>query len=135
MLTWARFAESTHVDMLAAGVELRSWLTTTHAPSFFPILRDIRGAYSGLLTYAANWDDVEQTVILGEVDVIGVNAFYPLTDKEGASDADLVKGGLEVANKVKELAELWQKPVIVQRVRLHPRAPIRRCVRGSGLTA
>ena len=58
----------------------------THAPSFFPILRDIRAAYSGLLTYAANWDDVDQTVILGELDVIGVNAFYPLTDKSKANE-------------------------------------------------
>jgi hypothetical protein len=112
VLTWAHFAESAHVDMLAAGVELRSWLTTTHAPSFFPILRDIRSAYSGLLTYAANWDDVDQTVILGELDVIGVNAFYPLTDKPNASDDALVSGGIEVAKKVKALAELWQKPVM-----------------------
>jgi hypothetical protein len=112
VLTWARFADSAHVDMLAAGVELRSWLTSTHAPSFLPILRDIRGAYRGLLTYAANWDDVDQTVILGELDVIGINAFYPLTDKSNASDAALVDGGLEVAKKVKALAELWQKPVM-----------------------
>jgi hypothetical protein len=112
VLTWARFASSAHVDMLAAGVELRSWLTSTHAPSFLPILRDIRAAYPGLLTYAANWDDVDQTVILGELDVIGINAFYPLTDKPNASDAALVDGGREVANKVKALAELWQKPVM-----------------------
>ncbi len=112
VLTWAQFAQSAHVDMLAAGVELRSWLTTSHAPSFFPILRDIRAAYSGLLTYAANWDDVDQTVILGELDVIGVNAFYPLTDKPNASGDALVSGGLEVAKKVKALAELWQKPVM-----------------------
>jgi len=112
VLTWAHFAQSARVDMLAAGVELRSWLTTTHAPSFFPILRDIRAAYSGLLTYAANWDDVDQTVILSELDVIGINAFYPLTEKPNASDAQLVKGGLEVAKKVKELAERWQKPVM-----------------------
>lgn len=112
VLTWARFAQSEHVDMLAAGVELRSWLTTTHAPSFFPILRDIRAAYSGLLTYAANWDDVDQTVILGELDVIGINAFYPLTEKPSASDAELVSGGLAVAKQVKELAERWQKPVM-----------------------
>jgi hypothetical protein len=112
VLTWAHFAQSARVDMLAAGVELRSWLTTTHAPSFFPILHDIRAAYSGLLTYAANWDDVDQTVILSELDVIGINAFYPLTEKPNASDAELVKGGLEVAKKVKELAERWQKPVM-----------------------
>lgn len=112
VLGWARFAAAAHVDMLAAGVELRSWLTTTHAPSFLPILRDIRGVYPGLLTYAANWDDVEQTVILGELDVIGINAFYPLTDKANASDAELVRGGLLVRDKVEALAKLWRKPVL-----------------------
>jgi hypothetical protein len=112
VLSWARFATRARVDMLAVGVELRSWVTTTHAPSFVPILRDIRAAYAGPLTYAANWDDVEQTVILGELDVIGINAFYPLTDKQNASDAELERGGLEVAKKVKALAELWQKPVV-----------------------
>lgn len=112
VLGWARFASRTKVDLFAVGVELRSWVTTTHAPSFFPILRDIRAAYPGPLTYAANWDDVEQTVILGELDVIGINAFYPLTDKQNASPADLVGGGLEVAKKVKALAEQWGKPVV-----------------------
>jgi hypothetical protein len=112
VLEWARFAARAHVDMLAVGVELRSWVTTTHAPSFLPILRDIRATYPGPLTYAANWDDVDQTVILGELDVIGINAFYPLTDKPGASDAELEQGGLAVAMKVKALAELWQKPVV-----------------------
>jgi hypothetical protein len=112
VLAWARVAASARVDMLAAGVELRSWLTTTHAPSFLPILRDLRAAYPGLLTYAANWDDVDQTVIWGELDVVGINAFYPLTDKPGASDEELVAGGREVTKKVKELAERWQKPVM-----------------------
>jgi hypothetical protein len=112
VLSWARFAARAHVDMLAVGVELRSWVTTTHAPSFLPILRDIRAAYPGPLTYAANWDDVDQTVILGELDVIGINAFYPLADQPNASLAELERGGQEVAKKVKALAELWQKPVV-----------------------
>jgi hypothetical protein len=112
VLEWARFATRARVDMLAVGVELRSWLTTTHAPSFLPILRDIRATYAGPLTYAANWDDVEQTVILGELDVIGINAFYPLTDKQNASDAELEQGGMDVAKKVEALAQLWQKPVV-----------------------
>lgn len=112
VLEWARFGARARVDMLAVGVELRSWVTTTHAPSFFPILRDVRAVYAGPLTYAANWDDVEQTVIWGELDVIGINAFYPLTDRQNASQTELEQGGLEVAKKVKALAELWQKPVV-----------------------
>jgi hypothetical protein len=112
VLGWAHFAAHAHVDMLSAGVELRSWVTTTHAPSFFPILRDIRAAYPGLLTYAGNWDDVEQTVILSELDVIGINAFYPLAEHAQASDSELAHGGAEVLGRVKALAESWQKPVM-----------------------
>jgi len=112
LLSWAHFAAEAHVDMLAVGVELRTWVTTTHAPSFFPILREVRTAYPGLLTYAANWDDADQTVIWSELDVIGINAFFPLTEKPGASDAELLGGGREVAKKVRELAERWQKPVV-----------------------
>jgi len=112
ILDWAKFAAGASVDMLAVGVELRSWVTTTRAASFLPILREVRAVYPGLLTYAANWDDVDQTVILGELDVIGINAFYPLTNKPNASDQELVGGGLEVAKRVTALAQLWQKPVL-----------------------
>ncbi|MEI9938091.1 MAG: hypothetical protein WDO69_12800 [Pseudomonadota bacterium] len=81
LLTWAEVARESQADMLAVGVELRSWLTTAHARSFQPILRDVRRAYPGLLTYAGNWDDIEQTVILGDLDVIGLNAFFPARGK------------------------------------------------------
>jgi len=116
VLGWARFAERAHVDMLAAGVELRSWLTTTHAPTFLPILRDIRAAYSGLLTYAGNWDDIEQTVILGELDVIGINAFYPLAEHDGAGPAELAEGGKKVARSLEELSRSFGLPILLTEI-------------------
>ena len=65
VLEWAKIAEASGVDMLAVGVELRSWATTIRAPLLTSIIRDVRKVYGGLLTYAANWDDVDDTVILG----------------------------------------------------------------------
>ena len=111
LLTWAEVAREAQVDMLAVGVELRSWLTTAHARTFEPILRDVRRVYPGLLTYAGNWDDVEQTVILGQLDVIGLNAFFPLAEKDGASYAELAAGGLGVRDRLAKLAEFWHKPI------------------------
>jgi hypothetical protein len=111
-LTWARVAEEGGAEIFSAGVELRSWVTTTRAPSFGALLRDLRGVYHGTLTYSGNWDDVDQTVILGDLDVIGVNAFFPLADKEGAPFATLLDGGRRVRAKVHALAEAWQKPVL-----------------------
>jgi hypothetical protein len=112
LLTWAEVARDAHADMLSVGVELRSWLTTAHAVSFEPILQDVRRVYPGLLTYAGNWDDIEQTVILGDLDVIGLNAFFPLADKDGASFAELAAGGRTVRGRLAELAEAWQKPIL-----------------------
>jgi hypothetical protein len=112
VLEWAKVAAHARADMLAVGVELRSWVTTEHAPSFVEIVRAVRSVYPGLLTYAGNWDDIEQTVALGEIDVIGVNAFYPLAEQNGARLPALLEGGRRVAARVHELAELWHKPVM-----------------------
>ncbi len=112
VLTWARVAEDAGADMFSAGVELRSWVTSARAPSFANVIRAIRRAYHGLVTYSGNWDDIEETAILGDVDVIGINAFYPLAEKDGAGEAELRKGGERVRARVHALAETWRRPVI-----------------------
>jgi len=122
VLTWARLAEEEHAEMFSAGVELRSWVTGARAPSFLDILRDVRRAYRGLLTYSANWDDVDQSVVLGALDVIGINAFYPLAEKEGADDAALLDGARRVRERVHALAEAWGKPVLFTEIGYTTRA-------------
>jgi hypothetical protein len=109
---WAEVARDTGVEMLAVGVELRTWVTTTRAPSFLRIIRAVRRIYPGLVTYAGNWDDAVDTVIWGELDVIGINAFYPLAEKEGADLATLLSGGRAIVERVEPLAKSWGKPVI-----------------------
>jgi hypothetical protein len=110
--TWARVAEESGAEMFSAGVELRSWVTTAHAPRFTRLLHDLRGVYHGVLTYSANWDDVEDAVVLGDLDVIGINAFYPLADVAGAPPANLLEHARAVREKVHDLAERWRKPVL-----------------------
>jgi arabinogalactan endo-1,4-beta-galactosidase len=111
-VAWARVAEESDVDLLAAGVELRSWVTSARAPSFLRVLAAVRREYSGLVTYAANWDDVDDTVVLGALDVIGINAFYPLHFENGASRAQLADGGRRVAEKIDALSARYERPVI-----------------------
>jgi hypothetical protein len=59
---------------------------------------------------------VGDTVIWGDVDVIGINAFYPLADRAGASWDELLAGGWDVRAKVRELASIWGKPVLFTEV-------------------
>jgi hypothetical protein len=109
---WAAVAERERVDLFSAGVELRSWVTTARAASFAALVRDLRAIYEGPITYSGNWDDVEDTLVLGELDVIGVNAFYPLADKDGAPFGALLDGGRRVRARVAKLADAWHKPVL-----------------------
>jgi hypothetical protein len=109
---WARVAEVARADMFSAGVELRTWVTTTHGPSFTRLLREVRRVYHGLVTYSANWDDADQAVVLGDVDVIGINGFYPLADAAGAPEASMVDRARAIRDKVHALADAWGKPVL-----------------------
>ncbi|HVU00270.1 MAG TPA: hypothetical protein VHE30_00910 [Polyangiaceae bacterium] len=113
---WAKVAAAAKVDMLSVGVELRTWVTTTHAPLFLDVIRDVKRVYGGLLTYAANWDDADDTVVWGDLDVISLNAFYPLANEAGAPLSAAVEGGARVAAKVRALAESWQKPVMFNEI-------------------
>jgi hypothetical protein len=109
---WADVAREARAEMFAAGVELRSWVTTSRAPSFAGILHDVRRRYPGLITYAANWDDVGDTVILGDLDVIGVNAFFPLAPNNGARLPRLVAGARTRAEELAGLSRTWGKPIL-----------------------
>ncbi len=112
VLGWAKVAEDEHAEIFSAGVELRSWVTTSRASSFVELLHEVRTLYHGVLTYSANWDDVESTVVLGDLDAIGINAFYPLADHAGASEEELAEGGRGVRARVRALAERWSRPVL-----------------------
>ncbi len=109
---WAKIAESSSVDLFSVGVELRSWVTTSRAGSFVEVIRKTRDIYSGPLTYAANWDDAEDTVIWGELDVIGINAFYPLHWENGATYEQIVAGGYRVREEIEKLAENYERSVL-----------------------
>src|SRR6185295_2472327 len=110
LLTWAEVAREGEVEMLSVGVELRSWVTTRRASSMLAIIDELRGVYPGLLTYSANWDDADDTLIFGALDLVGINAFYPLADHEGAEPAELAEGGRRVARKIEAFARTQDKP-------------------------
>ena len=113
LLFWTEVAQQTGVEMLSLGVELRSWVSGPHAWRFSALAHQVRQRYSGLITYSANWDDLDRTVILGELDVLGVNAFFPLATKEGASFATLLAGGRRVAEELEAIAKRWRMPLLL----------------------
>jgi len=77
----------------------------------------VRGLYSGRITYAANWgEEVETVTFWDDLDFIGVNFYYPLTDERNPSD-DILREGVDRAlDRVDNVERSWGKRVIITEV-------------------
>ncbi|MDX1645276.1 MAG: hypothetical protein R3244_13045, partial [Thermoanaerobaculia bacterium] len=102
LLHQARLAARFGAELLAVGVELEG---TTHRPEWHALIAEVRTIYSGRLTYAANWDRVEEVPFWSELDVIGVHAYFPLAPDEDPSDEALQRAWDGVLADLAELSE------------------------------
>lgn len=78
----ARTAEERGAVRFVVGSELNSM--QTHREPWAALVRDVRAAFSGRLSYSANWDAYETVAFWDLVDEIGVSAYFPV---HGEGDA------------------------------------------------
>ncbi len=98
---WARVAEESQADMLSVAVEMCS---SSGRPEWHDVIDAIRRNYRGLLTYSANWDEEGRVTFWDRLDVIGLQAFYPLAQRPGASLDELRRAAVERADRLERWA-------------------------------
>jgi hypothetical protein len=108
---WARVAQESRAEMFSIGVEMKS-SSQTRVADWLRVIEAIRRDYRGLLTYSANWDEESQVGFWDRLDVVGINAFYPLAERPGADLAALRRGAIERATRLEAWAEREQRPVM-----------------------
>ena len=93
---YAALAEANHVEMFAVGTELATMSGSSYASEWGTTIALVRGAYSGLLTYAANavtsGDEFTSVSFWQALDVAGLDAYAPLSAATEPSVAELVSG-------------------------------------------
>jgi hypothetical protein len=113
---YAVLSEMYGVEMLCVGVEF-SAASVGFEKSWTEIFERVRGIYGGALTYAANWgDEIESVSFWGELDYIGVNFYYPLSENERPSDAQLLDGVKTALDRISSVSRRYEKRVIVTEV-------------------
>jgi len=121
LLAWARDAARSGADALSVGVECKSF-SDRHGAFWHDLIDEVRATFPGLLTYSANWDEAEDVVFWDRLDLIGINAFYPLADHDDASDMEYLLGAAALVPSVSALAESLQMPVLFVEVGYTTRA-------------
>ncbi len=111
VLNWADVAAEAGADAFSIGVECKSWSGRFHGV-WASLIAEVRQRFSGVLTYSANWDEVESVGFWDLLDLVGVNAFYPLSDRADASYEDYVAGARRARDSVFSTAEALEMPVL-----------------------
>lgn len=111
LLHHARISDSMQVPLLCIGTELT--LHNRQRPHYWRQLIDtLRTVYSGKLTYAANWDAVEDFPHWKALDYIGVDAYFPLTQSQSSAIKEIAEGWRPHLQLLRRQSARHQKPVL-----------------------
>ncbi|MET0385036.1 MAG: hypothetical protein ABW321_03705 [Polyangiales bacterium] len=111
VLRWADVAEHADADVFSIGVECKSW-SGRFGGYWTRLIGSVREHYHGQLTYSANWDEADAVLFWDQLDLIGINAFYPLADHAQASYAEYAAGAERALDRAEALHHTLDKPVL-----------------------
>ncbi len=112
ILHYARLAEAEGMGALAVGTELHR-TTVEREQDWRRLIAEIRKVYGGSLTYAANWwQEYEEIRFWDALDFIGIQAYFPLTDKQNPSLESLRQGWEQHLQRIEAVSRRYGKPVV-----------------------
>ena len=97
-------------DGFVVGTELDR--TLGHEAEWRRIIADVRETTSAPLTYAANWTDYRRVPFWEALDVIGVQAYFPIADGSDLETATLVAGWSARMVELRDYAERLDRKVV-----------------------
>ncbi|WP_088323720.1 glycoside hydrolase family 113 [Polaribacter tangerinus] len=111
ILTYAKAAEKIGAAVFCIGTELEQFVL--NRPQFWKkLIANIKEVYKGKLTYAANWDEFKRVTFWEELDYIGIDAYFPLSDKEKPTVIDLENGWQKHKTEIIRVQQKYQKKII-----------------------
>ncbi len=111
----AFLAEWSGSELFSIGVELGK--TLGRRREWQELIDSVGWLYSGAVTYAGNWhSDYDRAPFWDRLDFIGVDAYFPLAEGEGATPAVLAAGARGIAERLRQAAEQYHKPVILTEI-------------------
>ncbi|MCB0383552.1 MAG: glycoside hydrolase, partial [Psychroserpens sp.] len=111
ILEYAALAEDTKAEIFCIGTELENFIK--ERPDYwYNLIQEIRKIYKGKLTYAANWDEFKRTPFWSYVDYIGIDAYFPVSDKHTPTIEECKLGWQKHKHDIKLLYDSFDKPVL-----------------------
>jgi hypothetical protein len=111
ILCYAKVAAELQAEIFCIGTELGKFVKDR--PKYWQrLIQEIRILYKGKLTYAANWDEFKGVSFWKDLDFIGIDAYFPLSDKKTPTIAEYELGWFRHKQQIIKVQQQFKKPVI-----------------------
>ena len=111
ILDFAQLAQQEKIEVFCFGTELGN--SVAKRPEYWSqLIQKIKKIYTGKLTYAANWDDFDKVPFWNELDYIGIDAYFPLSDATTPAVADLNEAWQQHILKMEKLQAKTNKKIL-----------------------
>jgi hypothetical protein len=112
ILHYAALAEREGMEALAVGTELHR-AAVEREGDWRRLISEVRAVYRGRLTYCANWHrEFEEVRFWDALDFIGIQAYFPLSERPRPEVADLERGWHAHLAAIERAARRWGKPIV-----------------------
>ncbi|WP_419212713.1 glycoside hydrolase family 113 [Maribacter sp. X9] len=99
------------MDILCIGTELEPFVQSR--PAYWNrLIKQIRGTYKGKLTYTSNWEEFDRVPFWKQLDYIGIDAYFPLSEAQTPTAEELIAGWQPWKTKIIDLYTAMQQPVL-----------------------
>lgn len=111
ILEYANLASEVKAEVFCIGTELEQFIE--NRPEYWTnLILEIKKKYKGKLTYAANWDEFKRTPFWSDLDYIGVDAYFPVSDSKTPTLKDCLEGWKQHIPIIKAQSETYNKPIL-----------------------
>lgn len=111
LLFYATIAQEQQIELFCIGTELNNFVIKR--PEYWQqLISKVKKIYKGKLTYAENWDTFESVPFFKNLDYIGIDAYFPLSEEKNPTIPTIEKEWLVHKSKIKNLADDLNKKVL-----------------------
>ncbi|NNE32829.1 MAG: glycoside hydrolase [Winogradskyella sp.] len=111
ILEYAELAERINAELFCIGTELENFVK--YRPDYWnTLIKKIKSIYNGRLTYAANWDEYKRTPFWTQLDYIGIDAYFPVSDAKTPSLEECLAGWKSHKAVIEKVSIRHDKPIL-----------------------
>lgn len=112
ILKYAKLAEYLQIEQFCIGTELET--TVYEKPDKWKgLIKQVKAAYKGKLTYAANWDnEYKEVPFWNELHYIGIQAYFPISAKDDPTLSELENYWRKHAEQIELVSLKFNKPIL-----------------------